>query len=148
MYFPEYSIFIFEAFLEQEIAQHVIKKANKPLFVYASFQNVHGPLEVPRRFFDLYKSQGADVPGGADCLWSKTKSKGGFSTGFECDNDDSIPGLPGKTGFSGQACYCNRLIVKAQVSALDEAVRNLTRALATAGLWNNSVLVFQGDNGV
>ena len=147
-YFPQYSIFIFSAFLEQEIAKHAVNKPDNPLFVYASFQNVHAPLEVPRRFFDLYKSQGADVPGGADCLWNKTSGNGKHgSTGFKCDTDDSVPGLPGKTGFRGQACYCNRLIVKAQVSALDEAVRNLTRALQTAGLWENSVLVLQGDNG-
>ena len=147
-YFPQYSIFIFSAFLEQEIAKHAANKPDNPLFVYASFQNVHAPLEVPRRFFDIYKSQGADVPGGADCLWNKTSGNGKHSsTGFKCDTDDSVPGLPGKTGFRGQACYCNRLIVKAQVSALDEAVRNLTRALQTAGLWENSVLVLQGDNG-
>ena len=59
MYFPEYSIFIFTAFLQQKIAAHASnqQKHGQPLFVYASFQNVHGPLEAPRRFFDLYKSQ-------------------------------------------------------------------------------------------
>eukprot|EP01043_Picozoa_sp_COSAG02_P053435 COSAG02_NODE_5897_length_3954_cov_1.799274_3_plen_781_part_00 len=146
-YFPQYSIFIFTAFLEQEVAKHAANKPDRPLFIYASYQNVHAPLEVPRRFFDLYKSQGADVAGGADCLWSKQKSSSKHGVaGFACDTDDSVPGIPG-TGFRGGACYCNRLIVKAQVSALDEGLRNLTRALQTAGLWNNSVLVFQGDNG-
>lgn len=148
-YFPEYSIFIFTAFLEAQIAAHVANKGphgQKPLFIYASFQNVHAPLEAPRRFFDLYKSQGADVPGGADCLWSKQKSKEGtFQSGFKCDNDDTAPGVKGS--FGGSNCYCNRLVVKAQVSALDEAVGNLTRSMQAAGLWNNTVLAFMGDNG-
>ena len=48
---------------------------------------------------------------------------------------------------SGSNCYCNRLMVKAQVSALDEALGNVTAALRTAGMWDNTVLVFMGDNG-
>ena len=72
--------------------------------------------------------QGADVPGGADCLWSKQEARDGqFKSGFRCDNDDTAPGVKGS--FGGQNCYCNRLVVKAQVSALDEAVGNLTRSL-------------------
>ena len=38
-------------------------------------------------------------------------------------------------------------MVKAQVSALDEALGNVTAALRTAGMWDNTVLVFMGDNG-
>ena len=59
-YFPEYSIFIFTAFLEAQIAAHAANKqpqGQKPLFIYAAFQNVHSPLMAPRRFFDLYRSQ-------------------------------------------------------------------------------------------
>jgi hypothetical protein len=55
--------------------------------------------------------------------------------GFSCTNPK---------GVSGLNCFCNRLIVKAQVSALDEAVKNLTAALTAHGLWDNNVLVFQG----
>jgi arylsulfatase A-like enzyme len=99
-----------------------------------AFQNVHGPLEVPKQYFDLYRDQGAGSQDGAQCTWERYMARGG--KGFHCTNP---------TGVSGANCYCNRLIVKAQVSALDEAVKNLTAALTTHGLWENSVLVFQGN---
>ena len=94
------------------------------------------------------------MPAGADCTWEryeKHNSKGASRhprpsstrangmavgcSGFQCDN---------APGVSGGNCYCNRLIVKAQVSALDEAVANLTDSLTEHGLWQDTVLVFQG----
>jgi arylsulfatase A-like enzyme len=136
-----YSIFVYNEFLVTKIDHHFNDSTSstgaavRPLFIYASFQNVHGPLEVPREYFDRYAAQGADVKGGANCLWSKYIAHNG-GKGFAC------------SGAEGANCYCNRLIVKAQVSALDDAVANLTNALkAHPGVWENTVLVFQGDNG-
>lgn len=40
----------------------------------------------------------------------------------------------------------NRLLVKAQVSALSEGVGNITSALKRRGMWSNTVLVFMGDS--
>ena len=54
-YFPMYSAFIFTDFLVDTIQKHAATKGtDHPLFVYAAYQSVHGPLEVPQRFFDLY----------------------------------------------------------------------------------------------
>jgi hypothetical protein len=135
-YFPQYSIFIFNAFLQEKIATFAAKQQEQQreqdndkeeeeeeeedqkkdrLFIYAAYQNVHGPLEVPRRYFDLYKDQGAGVASGANCTWERYMSEHG-GKGFKCANP------PGVKAEAGQNCYCNRLIVKAQVSALDEAI--------------------------
>jgi arylsulfatase A-like enzyme len=130
-YFPRYSTFIFSDYIVAAIETTMAEQSNKPMFIYASFQGIHSPLEVPKQYFDLYKTQGADE---GDCAWSKLRKRGGF----DCKQP--------KGSASGANCLCNRLIVKAQVSCLDEALGNITDAMKRTGMYNNSVIVVQGDN--
>ena len=52
--------FIGEQFMYAKRAQEIIDFHNPgdPLFLYLPFQSVHGPLEVPQEYANLYK----DVP--------------------------------------------------------------------------------------
>ena len=101
---------------------------------------MHYPLEVDRRHYDLYASQGA---GKDRCKWElQNNNTAGFPSGFDCGPSPGLPGLQ-----PGLDCNCNRLIVKAQVTALSEAVGNISGALKAKGMYDNSVLVFMGDNG-
>ena len=135
-----YSTELYASFLAKRIAGH---DPAVPLFVYAAFQGVHYPLQVPRRFFERYAAQGA---GQGRCAWELQKNtSAGYANGFACDHNAAFPADEGPIGLD---CLCNRLLVKAQVSSLSEAVGTLVDALKANGdMWNNSVLVFQGDNG-
>ncbi|CAH1273093.1 ARSB [Branchiostoma lanceolatum] len=75
--------------------------ADTPLFLYLPFQNVHQPLQVPKRFEDMYAS-------------------------VQNENRRKLLGM---------------------VSALDEAVGNVTMAMKNAGLWDNTLVIFTTDNG-
>ncbi len=138
-----YSTNLYTDFVVNRIGAHAAKAGkDAPLFVYAAYQGVHYPLQVPKYYFDRYASQGANA---GDCVWSnQSRTRGGYANGFACDRDPSYPFIT-KTGLN---CKCNRLLVKAQVSALSEGVGNITRALKVSGMWDRTVLVFQGDNGV
>ena len=46
-YFPVYSTLFFTDFITDQIRKHPTSaKGDRPLFAYASYQSVHGPLEV------------------------------------------------------------------------------------------------------
>ncbi|XP_041378318.1 arylsulfatase B-like [Gigantopelta aegis] len=85
------------------LATDIINRHNKsqPLFLYLPFQAVHEPIEVPKRYEDLYPN---------------------------IQNE-------GRRKFSGM------------VSALDEAVGNVTSALKQNGMLDDTLIFFTADNG-
>ena len=89
-----YSSTMYSRIIGDKIEQH---DPNKPLFLYAAFQNVHEPIDAPDAFRDLYVNS---------------------------------------TNSSSRALF------SADVSALDDAVANLTRNLQARGMWNDTLLIF------
>ncbi len=93
----------YSAYVFAERAVEIIKTHNKstPLYLYLPFQSVHAPLEVPKKYEDMY-------------IEVQTKDR---------------------------RTYCG------MVTALDEAVGNITKALEETGLMDNLFMVFTSDNG-
>ena len=126
-----YSTELYARFLTRRIAGH---DPDVPLFVYAAFQGVHYPLQVPRRYFARYASQGA---GAGRCAWElQQNTSAGYPNGFACDHNGKFPAGQGPVGLD---CLCNRLLVKAQVSSLSEAVPQLSFAAAVRAHWIEAV---------
>jgi len=130
-YFPQYST---EIFAKQHVNTILAHNTSEPLFIYAPFQNAHVPHQVPKRFFDMYHSENNGA-----CPWEETHD-GRMS--FDCHPNARFPDSP-----CGQDCGCNRLLVAAMMSALDEAILNMTAALKAKGMWDDTVMVVMGDNG-
>ncbi|XP_046561888.1 arylsulfatase B-like isoform X1 [Haliotis rubra] len=97
-YRGEYSAYTFAQKAIDIINQHNV---SQPLFMYLPYQNVHAPIEVPEKYYNMYPN---------------------------VINE-------GRRTFSGM------------VSALDEAVGNVTSALKEKGLFENTLILFTADNG-
>ncbi|XP_065843285.1 arylsulfatase J-like [Oscarella lobularis] len=93
-----YSMEAFAAEAIRLISEH---DKHTPMYMYLSLQVVHGPLQAPQRFVDMYK---------------EIKNK-------------------------------NRQMKAAMVTAMDEAIGNITAALKKIGMWNDALIVFTTDNG-
>lgn len=150
-FFPQYSPYLFTQFAVDSITQHCRTAAaaaaaaaaggatatpTAPLFLYFAMQSVHAPLEVPEVYYKLYSAEAA---------------QGGCPAGAPDGSDGVVRDVPCMSKYAGieggDDCFCNRLVVKAMSSAMDDAVGNLTSALRDNGMWHNTVLVFIGDNG-
>ena len=92
----EYSANLFGKRVVDLIESH---DQNNPFFIYLAFQSVHSPLQVPKKYTDMYPH---------------------------------ISNQARKT-FSGM------------VTAMDEAVGNITTALEQSGMLDNTFIVFSGD---
>ncbi|XP_067658647.1 arylsulfatase B-like [Haliotis asinina] len=93
-----YSAYTFAQRAVDIIHQH---NTSQPLFMYLPYQNVHMPIEVPKKYEDMY------------------------------------PNVVNQ----------GRRIYSGMVSALDEAVGNVTQALKDRGLFENTLILFTADNG-
>ena len=121
--------------LAKRAAQLVMRTARqkKPLFLYLALQSVHAPLQVPARYEEPYQKIRLQ-----DTSFVRIFTSIIHCT-VHCLQDKDVNGWYGSN--PARRTYCG------MVTAMDEAVGNVTRALEQAGLAKNTLIMFTSDNG-
>ena len=127
----------------------------KPMFLYAAFQGVHGPYEVPQKYRALFPPDVSCAAKGTtpDCcgVTDATGPLGACPTA----SAEGVCKCPDKSGHVFQPpslnCppggQCTRNFMLAMLAALDDAVGNVTAALKRTGMYDSSIILFTSDNG-
>ncbi len=118
------------AAIEQQTA------AGKPWFIGAGFHRPHDPFLVPKKYFDLYPSGSLKLyrdPADITPVPPLSMPGGGFKTAFDAFTDQD------RLDFQ-RAYY-------AGVSFMDAQVGRLLDTLDRLKLWDNTLVIFAGDNG-
>ena len=74
--------------------------------------------------------------------------KNTYAMNITCGVVLAPPSTRAATGCGcSEMCYCNRRIFRAMLSSVDAMLTNLTSAMQTRGMWNDTLLFLLGDNG-
>jgi len=103
------------------IRQNQKEKSGKPFFAYLAFNAPHAPLQLPKKYYNLYKDLHfkADVFGVFDEAVTKM-------TPVEIEAARKVYGM---------------------VTNIDENIGKLIQSLKGQGIYDNTILVFLSDNG-
>lgn len=96
------------------------RNKEQPFFLYLAYNAPHAPLQVPQKYYDMYK----DIDP---------------SQGFE-DDDRPFPEMNEKMKENARKVY-------AMVSNIDDNLKRLFLYLKNLGLTDNTLVVFMTDNG-
>jgi len=103
-----------------EMLDFIDKNQNKPFFAYLAFNAPHTPLQVPEKYYDLYKDleiNPSDYP-----------DAGTFPDMNERNSEDARK-------------------VYAMVTNIDDNIKKILNKLESSGLSDNTLLIFITDNG-
>eukprot|EP00937_MAST-01D_sp_MAST-1D-sp2_P008105 g8105.t1 len=139
-------------YIEAHARQHgPASVAPRPMLLYAAFQGVHGPYEVPARYRTLFPPDESCAAKGTtpDCCGVTDTSRDACPT----HSTDGICKCPDKTGNEIQpaslncpaGAQCTRNTLLGMLAALDDSVGNVTRALQRTGMYNNTVILFASE---
>lgn len=120
-----YDAYQFGARAVELVEQHNLSQR---FFLYWAPHKVHGPLQAAYEYLKHYP-----LDPGHKCM----------STPETCDRR----GWGGKGCGCSQMCYCNRRIFRAMLSSVDAMLTNLTAAMVEKGMWQDTIVLFLGDNG-
>lgn len=110
------------------------KRANKPFFIGAGFRRPHAPYAAPSKYFDLYPLDKVPLPAASLSHFAKLLPA--------AVNHDP----PDQPLSEATVRECLRAYF-ASVSFMDAQVGVLMEGLSRLNLWENTVVIFLGDNG-
>ena len=105
-----------------DIIRNHNSSGNQPLFLIYTPHIAHDPLECPEEYYKIYANDENM------CSSSHTMVYPGFNT-------------------SNPKEYHCRSIYQSKINLMDIIIGNITQELKTNNLWNNTLLIFTGDNG-
>ncbi|MFP3937372.1 MAG: sulfatase-like hydrolase/transferase [Phycisphaerae bacterium] len=113
------------------------RPTDRPFFAYVAFMAPHDPREMPAEFLNLYRPEDIELP-------ANFKPEHPFDNGNVTGRDEELAAFP------RQPDEVRRHIAEyyAMVSHLDAAVGRIVEALKDSGEYDNTIIVFAGDNGL
>ncbi len=109
----------------------------KPFFLYVAFKSPHDPRIMPDKYKAMYDTSKISLP-------INFMPKHPFNNGELEIRDERLAGFPRKPGeIKGHI-----LDYYAMMTHLDEQVGNVIKALKAKGVYENTIIVFAGDNGL
>lgn len=108
-----------------------------PFFTYTAFLAPHDPRSMPKRFLDMYDPDSVELP-------PNFLPQHPFPFGMEQGRDEMLAPYP-RTETDTRRQIAEYY---AMITHLDDAVGRIIDALKTKGVYENTIIVFAGDNGL
>ena len=109
----------------------------KPFFAYLSFLAPHDPRTMPRKYLDLYDPATIELP-------PNFMPAHPFEAGSEHERDEHLEAFP----RTPDAIRRHTAEYYAMISHVDDRIGDVIAALKASGEYDNTIIVFAGDNGL
>ncbi len=112
-------------------------QTEKPFFLYIAFKSPHDPRVMPDKYKAMYDTAKISLP-------PSFLPKHPFNNGELVIRDEQLaatPRIPAKIKEHIRDYY-------AMMTHLDEQIGNVIKALKSKGIYENTIIVFAGDNGL
>lgn len=110
---------------------------SKPFYLYTAFMAPHDPRTMPQRFLDMYKDVEISLP-------KNYMEIHPFEFGIHECRDETLAPYP----RSKEEVIKQIREYYGMISHLDWAIGNIIKALKESGEYDNTIIVFAGDNGL
>jgi arylsulfatase A-like enzyme len=109
----------------------------KPFFLYVAFTSPHDPRTMPPKYLAMYDTAKIKVP-------ESFLPKHPFDNGELTVRDEKLAAFPRTT----QEIKCHIRDYYAMITHLDDQVGEIIKTLKEKGLYENTIIIYSGDNGL